>query len=752
MPAGTSKSGWLQAGVIRGSMLTKGILPGDEELGKKDDDHKPGASPRIPFWTSVKTPLRWRRRRILLFIVGLCLLYVFVKIVPDLGVENGRQVPYDVGFGGSGVISPPQDERNSPADDTEPSGPPPGLRAPRAGEPAAHAYSGPIKFYRLASSLHGAGHTYGYRSVNRNVLFAVSSLKSASTLLPVICEMSRWSRSWVHVAFMGREDIEISDILEINGIDQVKCPAIWHDARPDYSEYSTDSRAESGVMSALTHAHSFLHPQAVIMDHALAEDNFLVRGVRARSKSLGIPLIEGPKDWDSFMWMTRLDSGSLKAWNSPTVEILIQVPPHSSSIIRLLKSIKAADYSGLKLPHLTIELPTEIDDSVRMFLDNFKWPPDADQNQIGIRRRITSQHTTQEDTAIRFMELFYPTSTSNSHVLLLSPQAELSAQYYQYIMYVLLEYKYSSFGALDSSGVMGISLELPSTLLDGRSKLSLPTIKDMHTERYQELFPNTLSVPFLWQAPNSHATLFFGDKWAELHSFLSNRVAKYHQTPKAESRKKLVSETLPSWVEYMLEFMRLRGYAIFYPGASTSESLVTIHNELYHAPEEFRPLSQTKPEGGKNAPKLPEEAFLRAEEPVGPPKLPEPTIIPHSRPLHRVLTFDGDLPEIHHLPHLLYNGKHIAPVNVSTTAAKYADTYRNVIGGCEIPEGRHRKVEPGSARDLFCFGDETESDWEFDPVDVDNAVVSPSPTPMMAKGTPTPVPTPVVGPATSPGV
>ena len=39
MVATSKNSGWLQEGVIRGSMLGKTMLPTDEELGKKDDDH-----------------------------------------------------------------------------------------------------------------------------------------------------------------------------------------------------------------------------------------------------------------------------------------------------------------------------------------------------------------------------------------------------------------------------------------------------------------------------------------------------------------------------------------------------------------------------------------------------------------------------------------------------------------------------------------------------------------------------------------
>lgn len=53
----------------------------------------------------------------------------------------------------------------------------------------------------------------------------------------MVCEMSQWNRNHVHAAFMGREDIPVDDLLEINGIDKVKCPAVWHDARPDYMEY-----------------------------------------------------------------------------------------------------------------------------------------------------------------------------------------------------------------------------------------------------------------------------------------------------------------------------------------------------------------------------------------------------------------------------------------------------------------------------------------------------------------------------------
>jgi hypothetical protein len=641
-------------------------------------------------------------------VVGLLILWILLKNIPDW-MQFGSETQWS-----DAIASVTQ---NSLLDE-EPKGPPPGLKISKSGEGPQREYSGPIKFYRLAASLHGASFTHGYNPINRNVLFAVSNLKSAATLLPMVCEMSRWNRNYVHAAFMGREDIPMKEILEINGIDEEKCPAVWHDARPDYTEYSTDARAESSVAAAMMHIHNFLHPQVAITDDSINEDVFFVKGVRSKTNSLDTPIIEIPKNqWEMFMWITRLDAGSLRSWHKPMIDILIQAPNDSSGgILRLLKSLKDADYAGLKPPRLTIELPSDSDSWLYQYLEKFEWPPgDSNSplttNQVTVRRRIANQHATQEDSSIRFLELFYPSSTANSHVLMLSPNAQLSPQYYHYLRYLLLEYKYSSYGEDNSANVMGISLELPALVPDGRTKLNAPKPSDMPEGRYQKSKePNS---PFLWQAPNSHATMFFGDKWAELHSFLTNRVAKFHQTTRRAARPKLVSETLPAWTEYLLEFMQARGYSLLYPATIGKDSLVTIHNELYHAPEEF--ASKHPAEAEKTAPpKLPDEPFLRAEAPLSKPMNPEPAVMPRSRPLHIALPFEGDLPEVPHLPYLLYQGKIVPPDDVKPIAREYANKFAQEVGGCKIQDGKHRKIETGNAKDLFCFGDEDEDDWEDD--------------------------------------
>lgn len=711
--------GWLQEGVIRGSMLGKTMLPTDEELGKKDDDHnfKPARRQNGLGWSHAP---RWRRKRLLLALLGFCAVSVFLHYMPDMRAQraDGTKASYNPYT----YVRPSRDAAYDEAPHAwevkEPTGPPPGIRAPRRGESAPHTFDGIYKFYRLAKSLRSAAHTDGYRKINRNVLFAVSSLKSVSTMLPLLCEMSKWNRNWVHVAFMGREDIALEDLLDINGIDRKKCPAIWHDARPDYTEYSTDERAELSVQSALSHIQSFLHPQIAIMDDALSEDAFFAKGIRNKTETLGIPLIEVPKDrWEDYLWMTRLDAGSLKSWHLPTIDILVQVPPDSSSVLHLLKSIKEADYTGLTLPRITLELPTDLDPTVERSLENFQWPPHKSDASVGsqlvLRRRIANHRATQEDAAIRFLELFYPNNVDHSHALLLSPQARLSPQYLHYIKYLVLEYRYSSFAADTIDNLMGASLELPSLLVDGTTKLVPPTVSDMHADRYKKLYAGTTSVPFIMQAPNSHATLFFGDKWAELHSFLSNRVSKHQMSPTSSSRPKLVSETLPSWTEYMLEFMRARGYFLLYPATTSSSALVTVHNELYQAPEEYTPHPSSDTNTAPPSPSILNDAFLTAPAPPPAPKNPEPPLLPHT-PLHRALPFNADLPETEHMPHLLFNGVKLDPSSVATVAAKYAKQFREEVGGCVVPKGKRRKVVQGRTGDLFCFGNEGEGVWEDD--------------------------------------
>lgn len=194
------------------------LFANDEELGKKDDDHRPNSKGRMS-----SSPRSWRgprRRRILLVIIGLAVLYLFFKNIPTgLPPVSQRTDPrFSRG-------PPPSDAQSQPP--IPPKGAPP--RTPRLKDDEKHYFEGPIKFYNLAATLRLVYALMGHRVENRNVLFAVSSLKSASSLIPLACEMTRRSSNNVHFLVMGRDDIPIDAIKAINGVSEEDCGALrWH--------------------------------------------------------------------------------------------------------------------------------------------------------------------------------------------------------------------------------------------------------------------------------------------------------------------------------------------------------------------------------------------------------------------------------------------------------------------------------------------------------------------------------------------
>lgn len=679
------------------------VLSKDEELGKRDDDFRPKRSSSA---SNAFNIFRWRKRRLFGLLAGIVLVYLFLANPPaDLRRADGRRH-------GQATAPRPYANTNIPSysRSSEPVGAPPRPRIDtEEDESDKQYYDGPIKFYRLASSLHAITRTMGQRNTNRNILFAASSLKSVANLMPMACDMAKWDRNYVHLALLGRDSMSLEEVLEINGVSKEHCSVSFHDGRGDYSEYSTDVRLEVSVAGAMRHINEFMHPQAIIIDDSAIEDAPFVRAVRRKGKEYRHPVIEIPDGaYEDFLWMTRLDSGSLASWFKPQIDILIHAPKESSGgLLRLLKSLESADYAGLRPPRLTVELPNSIEKFAGSFLSNMQWPPGGDRSPIGVntlslRHRIPVEHASSEQSSLRFLESFFPTS-ADTHVLILSPQTELSPQYLQYLQYVILEYRYSSYGAPYSGELFGVSLDTPSMFINGSGKFVPPTVADMKSRAYLEdtkLDQGTPS-PFIYQAPSSTASLIFGEKWATFHDFVSNRLAASH-SGKTEKSKKMVSETEPAWMEYLLELMRARDWHMLHP----ARSFVTIHNELAQLPEEF-----TREEKGRkedDSPKPPyhpeEEAFLMADEP--------PAIVPHRekeapsgvQPLHATLPFKGDLPELPHLPLLDFRGKHSSFLSTDDVQQEYITHFREHVGGCDAKEAKRKPTSPGlGTEDLFCL-------------------------------------------------
>ncbi|ESZ95375.1 hypothetical protein SBOR_4231 [Sclerotinia borealis F-4128] len=659
------------------------LFNGDVELGKRDDDHKPGSKTPLGLAWKHRRP-HVQRRSIKKIIFGLLVgigLYYFYKYMPT-DLQNPRQRPHYTQFGGvpaqaglkgtggskapSPQLNPKQVSKSTDDESTELSG---------------HTYNGPIRFYQLATTLHAMSKVKGSDLLNNNVLFAASSLKSASSLLPIACEMALRERNYVHFAFMGRDDIPMDILKSVNGINK-DCQIFFHDARPDFSLHSSDFRMEVSCSAGLNHINTFVHPQAVIIDTSGDEDDFLISAFRTRANALDRTLIELPaKIEQNLMWIVQLDSAALSAWTKISIDIIVHAQPQQSgSLIRLLTSLKKADYFSSNIPRLTIELPHDVDEPTKRFLANFKWPPKRgqDQSSLTLHHRIPQHGLTPEENSIKFMESFWPANPMFAHVLVLSPQAELSPLYFHYLKFALLEYRYSYNRAVAQKNMLGISLDLPTTYLNDSTEFTPP------------IPPSVSPSPFLWQAPNSNAALYFGDKWVELHDFVARAMFSQHTLlPPATLGKNYVSKTYPSWLEYILKLARARGYWTLYPHFESWDALSTIHTDLYKSPEEYMDEPDEVTDFTANPA---EHLSLKHKE--------EPLIIASLQ------TLLSDLPvELAEMQMIGWDGENINNEELQLQANEYARVFRHEIGGCAIGVAEKERVHM-LAGDLFCSGHE----------------------------------------------
>lgn len=228
----------------------RGYFMSDVELGKKDDDHhKHGRTGSGVGLTPVVAPTTWlpsrgpRRRSLkaVLFVtlIGVVVYFFFKNLPNDLGPNPLMRRPnfdhsapyppsprYQTGLQqGQGDSQP-----YSPSDPNSRAKSPSGSGASSSSfssSSAERTYNGPVKFLELASSLHAISPTRGSSAINKNVLFAAASLRSAATLLPIACQMGGELKNYVHFALMSRSGIDLAELQKLNGIDG-SCHLIFH--------------------------------------------------------------------------------------------------------------------------------------------------------------------------------------------------------------------------------------------------------------------------------------------------------------------------------------------------------------------------------------------------------------------------------------------------------------------------------------------------------------------------------------------
>ena len=388
----------------------------------------------------------------------------------------------------------------------------------------------------------------------------------------------------------------------------------------------------------------------------------------------------------------------------------------SGSLIKLLQSLEGADYFLSAPPRLTIELPPSIDPPTEAFLDAFRWPPATRDvrhsgDQLTLRHRIPFHALDEEEAAVRVLESFYPRNTAGSHLLVLSPQTELSPLYFHYLKYALLEYKYSAYASGAAQNMFGLSLGTPTAYLNDSIGFEPPVIRYTVTGDYDSE-EKTQKTPFLWQAPDSNAALFFGDRWVEFHHFLGARL-EARRTKKVKEREKLVSRQRPSWTEYLLELLRARGYYMLYPNFEGRGGVAAVHNELVRQPEEFS--RKTPVASDEDTPAFvadPGSYLSSADKPEA--------ALDTAKALVYMLPFDGDLPEVNTLPVLTHDGEETQLVGLERHAQAFANAFKEEIGGC-APGRKPKRRRGGEATDLFCLGDDAAEQEEEAEADAEDA-------------------------------
>jgi hypothetical protein len=380
----------------------------------------------------------------------------------------------------------------------------------------------------------------------------------------------------------------------------------------------------------------------------------------------------------------------LIAWNKVTIDLLIHAPLSASgSLIRLLESLKGADFFSSAPPRLTIELPHKVDEPTRRYLENFKWPPHPEPNSgslLTLHHRIPQRGLTVEENSIRFLESFWPADPHSSHVLVVSPQMELSPLFFHYLKYTVLEYKYSESKLDGHENLFSISLDLPPAYLNDTTAFTPPLMNGTH---------GSSVTPFLWQAPNSNAALYFGDKWVELHDFVARLLSSQHLLPTSTTLSgKLVSKTYPSWLEHILKLARARGYWTLYPNFENDDALATFHIDLYQVPEEYADEPEMEGVDGSELTADPAKhlSLMHPETPLA------------TKSLLSILPFGGELPKVGSMPLLAWDGERIGASEIGTYAVNYSKVFRHEIGGCDVSESEKLRADL-SAGDLFCLND-----------------------------------------------
>ena len=251
------------------------------------------------------------------------------------------------------------------------------------------------------------------------------------------------------------------------------------------------------------------------------------------------------------------------------------------------------------------------------------------------------------------------------------------------LKYALLEYRYSSVARLQAwdTRLFAISMSLPGTFLNSTSAFEPPKAVVEEKDETKGTAPGS-STSFLWQAPSSHAVLFMGQKWTELHGFVSKSLEIQQEAAPVPSllAEKAVSTQHPAWLEHALRLSRARGYFTHYPSADTASAVAAVHSDLYQPPEEYDAKPLTAAAGGKDAGR---------------------DVVMRSGGLLDALPGRGLLAPFSSLPLVTWDGARTTLEELDGRSRQYTLEFRRQVGCADAKRLQNVKVDR-LARDLFC--------------------------------------------------
>jgi len=282
---------------------------------------------------------------------------------------------------------------------------------------------------------------------------------------------------------------------------------------------------------------------------------------------------------------------------------------------------------------------------------------------------------------------------------MLSPDVELAPGYFQYLMYTLLENRYSSQATGPFDYVVGISLELPDKAPDGKTKSPWAALK----------IPDPL---VFWQAPNSNACLYFGDKWVEMHTFLAQRLMADPEMVKKSAASPVLSQDFPGWLQLVLEMMQARNYYVMYPrfAQNEHEAIASLHKELAQKPEEYMgaALKSQDSEGEQTKDVLGDAEALTADDEIRHLLRQERKVFTNSL-VTMLLEKSGSraqgnvVDRTSKIPLISFYGEQLAATESVKDSWKFAREFANDVGGCASGSPEQMTDEVPSIDSLFCL-------------------------------------------------